>query len=241
MLVCNGVTKRFGGLLALKNVSLKIEEKEIVGLIGPNGSGKTTLFNVICGVYRPEEGAVYYEGKNIVGRKPYEICKLGIGRTYQLVKPFKKMTVLENVMTAALFGSHRFITVTKAREEALQWLDFVGLSDMKDKVAEDLNIASLRLLEIARALSTEPKLLLLDEVMAGLNPVEVSRVGALIEKIRQDFGITVFWIEHVMKAIMKYADRIIVLDRGEKIAEGTPKEVADNEKVIEAYLGEPYA
>jgi len=241
MLVCNGITKRFGGLLALKNVSSEVKEKEIVGLIGPNGSGKTTLFNVICGVYRPEGGAVYYEGKNIVGRKPYEICKLGIGRTYQLVKPFKKMTVLENVMTATLFGSPRFITMTKAREEALRWLDFVGLSDMKDKVAEDLNIASLRLLEIARALSTEPKLLLLDEVMAGLNPVEVSRVGALIEKIRRDFGITVFWIEHVMKAIMKYADRIIVLDQGEKIAEGTPKEVADNEKVIEAYLGEPYA
>jgi len=241
MLVCKGITKSFGGLVALRNVSLEIKEGEIVGLIGPNGSGKTTLFNVICGIYRPDKGAVYFKGRDITGRKPYEICKLGIGRTFQLVKPFRTMTVLENVMTATLFGRSKFITMTEARKQALKLLDFVGLSDMKNRVAGELGIASLRLLEIARALATEPELLLLDEVMAGLNPVEVSRVGALVEKVRRDLGITIFWVEHVMRAIMKHADRVIVLDRGERIAEGTPKEIAQDEKVIKAYLGEPYA
>jgi len=241
MLVCKDITKSFGGLVALRGVSLEVKKGEIVGLIGPNGSGKTTLFNVICGIYRPDKGVVYFKGEDITGRKPYEICKLGIGRTFQLVKPFKTMTVLENVMTAILFGRSKFITMTEARKQALKWLDFVGLSGMKDKVAGELGIASLRLLEIARALATEPELLLLDEVMAGLNPVEVSRVGDLIERVRSDLGITIFWVEHVMRAIMKHADRVIVLDRGEKIAEGTPKEIAYDEKVIKAYLGEPYA
>lgn len=240
ILQCKNVTKRFGGLVALKNVNLEVDEKEIVGLIGPNGSGKTTLFNVICGVYRPEAGSVYFENKNITKLKPSKICKLGIGRTYQLVRPFKNMTVLENVMVGALFGRGKRIDMNTARKEASYWLDFVGLSGHEKTICSALNVALLRRVELARALATEPKLLLLDEVMAGLNPAEVSKEGELIRKIR-DVGITIFWIEHVMKAIMNYAERIIVLNFGEKIAEGTPKEIRSHEKVVHAYLGDVHA
>jgi len=239
MLECRGVTKSFGGLVAVNRVSLHVHEKEVVGLIGPNGSGKTTLFNIINGFYKPDSGCVEFQGKNISGLKPHEICRLGIGRTFQLVKPFMKMTALENVVTAALYGKGKSISMSDARQKALHWLEFVGLYDKRHVATQDLNFTDLRMLELARALATEPKLLLLDEIMAGLNPAETSRALKLLKDVLE-VGISIFWIEHIMKAIMTLSHRVIVLHSGEKIAEGKPTTISKNEKVIKAYLGETY-
>ncbi|MCW4036863.1 MAG: ABC transporter ATP-binding protein [Candidatus Bathyarchaeota archaeon] len=234
------VTKYFGGLAAVKDVEFKVGEKELVGLIGPNGAGKSTLFNCISGIYRPTSGTIKFNGKEITRLKPDEICRLGIGRTFQLVRPFLEMTALENVIVAARFGCGTGTSLSDARRRALDHLEFVGISEKKDKMARDLTLHERRFVEIARALATDPEVVLLDEVLAGLNPTETTEAMGLIRRIRNDLGVTVFWVEHVMKAVMGTAERIIVLHHGEKIAEGTPNEIAKNEDVVKAYLGEKY-
>ncbi len=231
-----GIEKHFGGVVAAAHVDFHIKQGEIVGLIGPNGAGKTTLFNLISGSLFPTSGTIRFKGENINRLKPHQICKRGIARTFQLVKLFGNMTVLENILFGSLFGSSTGISESEARRESQELLDFIGLPDMGGILAKELALANQKRLEIARALATKPELLLLDEAMAGLNPSEVTRAIALIKKIRNK-GITVFMIEHVMKAIMGISDRIMVLHFGMKIAEGTPEEVAANRKVIEVYLG----
>ncbi|MEJ2724438.1 MAG: ABC transporter ATP-binding protein [Deltaproteobacteria bacterium] len=237
MLILEGksVVKHFGGLVAAAHVDFHVDQGEIVGLIGPNGAGKTTLFNLISGSLAPTSGSIGFKGENITGLKPHEICKRGIARTFQLVKLFGNMTVLENVLFGSMFGK-----MTRARsiaeKESSELLEFVGLSGMDGVPAKELSLANQKRLEIARAMATKADLLLLDEVMAGLNPSEVDRAVALVKEIRNK-GITVFMIEHVMKAIMGISDRIIVLHFGTKIAEGTPDEIATDKKVIEVYLG----
>jgi branched-chain amino acid transport system ATP-binding protein len=237
MLEGDNVTKYFGGLAALKDVSFTVRDKEIVGLIGPNGAGKTTLFNVISGVYKPTSGVIKFKGRKISGKKQEEICKLGISRTYQVPRPFLEMSCLENVMVGALFGKDRGIALDEAREEALQHLEFVGLADKKEVLLKNITITDRKKLEIARALATKPEIVLLDEVVAGLNPTETLEAMKLIRRIRDELGITIFWIEHVIKAVMGVAERIIVLNYGEVIAEGSPEEVVNDAKVISAYLG----
>ncbi|MFX0196301.1 MAG: ABC transporter ATP-binding protein [Candidatus Hodarchaeota archaeon] len=235
------VTKKFGGLEAVKNVDFYVDKKEIVSLIGPNGAGKTTLFNLISGLYYPDAGTIEFEGKNIVGLKPHSICRLGIARTYQIVKPFLKMTTLENVLVGVFYGKGKSINMTDAHQEALHWLEFIGMSEKKNVLAQTLTLADRKALEIARSLATEPELILLDEVIAGLNPAETSRAMDLIQKIWKELKIGVFWVEHVMKAVMGISHRVLVLDFGEKIAEGSPEEITENKKVIKAYLGAAYA
>lgn len=237
MLELKNVSKQFGGLEVLKNISLSVQEGTITGLIGPNGAGKTTLFNCINGIYHPDSGVIKFMGKTISDLQPDKICKLGIGRTFQIPQPFPKLTSLENVLVGILFGRNEHLSHTDARKVAEELLEFVGLYEKKDTPAYLLTLHELRKLEVARALGTDPKLLLLDEIMAGLNPVEVDLARKLIRRIRDELGITCFWIEHVMKAIMNEADTVIVLHHGEKIAEGTPLQISKNIEVINAYLG----
>lgn len=233
----NKVVKQFGGLKAVNNVSFDVNNHEILGIIGPNGAGKTTIFNLISGSLPVTSGKVEFNGEDITSKKPYVICKKGIGRTYQVVKPFGGITVLENVMV----GAFNHTTHTKeAKEYALQILKKVGLEKKKDLIGKSLTIADKKRLEVAKALATKPKLLLLDEVMAGLNPTEVQEIIPVIRSIR-DSGITIIIIEHIMEVIMSVCDRIVVIHHGEKIAEGTPKEITNNEDVIKAYFGEAVA
>jgi len=231
-----GLLKRFGGLVATDRVDFQIEEGEIIGLIGPNGAGKSTLFNLISGALPLTGGDIRFKGEEISGLKPYQICKKGMGRTFQLVNLFGHMTVLENVLLASQFGiahAHRTFDVVS---NALECLEFVGLAGMQGSTAQELTIANQKRLEVARALATRPEMLLLDELMAGLNPTEVTQAIELIGDIRSR-GITIFMIEHVMRAIMGVSDRIIVLHYGKKIAEGNPKEIAADKLVKEVYLG----
>jgi branched-chain amino acid transport system ATP-binding protein len=231
------LVKYFGGLAAVNGVSFEIKSGEILGLIGPNGSGKTTIFNLISGFYRPTSGAIYFKGKRIDRLKTHKICRLGIGRTFQVVKPLRRMTVLDNVIASAFC---RVNTLREAREAALETLDFCGLSSRKHFLAKSLTIGDRKRLEITRALATKPELLLLDETSAGLNPTELDEAIRLIAKIR-DSGVTIIVVEHIMKVIMNISDRIHVINFGQTIAEGTPQEVAKDKAVIEAYLGEAYA
>ncbi|KPK31144.1 MAG: hypothetical protein AMK69_01235 [Nitrospira bacterium SG8_3] len=231
------VTKNFGGLTAVHNVDFDINQGEIVGLIGPNGAGKTTLFNLISGALPATGGEIRYKDERITSLKPNKICKKGIARTFQLIKLFANMKVFENVFLASLFGVSTETNKSNAKKESEELLEFVGLSAVKTTAAKDLTLANQKRLEVARALATRPELLLLDELMAGLNPTEVAQAMELVTRIR-DKGITVFMIEHVMKAIMSVCNRIMVLDHGVKIAEGTPGEITTNKKVIEVYLGE---
>ena len=232
-----GVTKHFGGLAAVSRVDFSVNQGEVVGLIGPNGAGKTTLFNLISGALVPKEGAIRFNGQNITGLKPHKICKMGVARTFQSVKVFANMPVLENVVLGSLFGTSNSMSSADAAREAMESLEFVGLSAVRATPAKDLTLANQKRLEVARALATKPELLLLDELMAGLNPTETAEAMELVTRIR-DKGITIFMIEHVMKAIMSVCDRIMVLHHGEKIAEGTPQEIATSKTVVEVYLGE---
>lgn len=236
MLEATGVSKSFGGLKAVSNVDLYVDEGEILGLIGPNGAGKTTLFNLISGAFQMDSGTVVFNGKKISGKKPNQICRLGIGRSFQAAKNFAGMPVRQNVMMGALFGK-KGRSASEAAKIVDEVLDFVGLAAFRDKMVPDIPLAYQKRLEVARALATRPKLLLLDEMMAGLNPSEVGEAMELVTKIR-DSGITIIMIEHVMKAIMNICDRIVVLHHGSKIAEGTPEEIASSKTVIEVYLGE---
>jgi branched-chain amino acid transport system ATP-binding protein len=233
------ISKRFGGLLALRDVDFCVYDGEILGLIGPNGAGKTTLFNVVTGEYAPTSGTVRFDGVDITGHKPYEICKMGIARTFQTPKPFSQMTVYENLLAASIFGRSKSKKSSNVRSEIDQILDKFSLTNKRLALASELPLYEQRLLEIARALATKPKLLLLDEVMAGLNPKETTQAMNIIQHLREE-GITIFIIEHNMRAIMKLSNRVLVLNQGMKIAEGKPDEVSKDASVIEAYLGEAY-
>jgi branched-chain amino acid transport system ATP-binding protein len=232
-----GVTKHFGGLAAVSDVDFHVDQGEILGLIGPNGAGKTTLFNLISAALVSKQGAIKFKGENITGLKPHRICRMGLARTFQSVKVFAHMSVLENVSLGSLFGTSTSMSSADAAREARGLLEFVGLSAMSATPAKDLTLANQKRLEVARALATKPDLLLLDELMAGLNPTEIAQAMELVTKMR-DKGMTIFMIEHVMTAIMSVCDRIMVLHHGEKIAEGTPQEIATSKTVVEVYLGE---
>ena len=234
-----GVTKTFGGLVALDKVDMRVNQGEIVGLIGPNGAGKTTLFNVIAGSFLPEQGEIYFQGQNVTPLKAHNVCKLGIARTFQVPKPFKNLTLLENMMVGTCFGAG----LGKSKEslnKIEEILRFAGLEEKISSKADTLNLVERKKLEVSKALSTSPRLVLFDEVMAGLNPSETVEMITFIGKLR-DRGLTILLIEHLMKVIMTLSDRVVVLDYGRKICEGNPQEVANNAQVIEAYLGKSNA
>jgi branched-chain amino acid transport system ATP-binding protein len=232
-----GVTKYFGGLAAVSHVDFHVDQGEILGLIGPNGAGKTTLFNLISGALPLSSGEISFKGHRLNGLKPHQICKLGIARTFQQTKVFPNMTVFQNTLVGAFFGKPNRVSAADAAKEATQALELVSLSAMSAVPARDLALVNQKRVELARALATKPELLLLDELMAGLNPAEVSEAMELVKKIR-DRGTTIFMVEHVMKAIMGICERIMVLHHGEKIAEGTCGQISCDRRVIEIYLGE---
>jgi branched-chain amino acid transport system ATP-binding protein len=231
------ITKYFGGLAAVSDVDFNVEQGEILGLIGPNGAGKTTLFNLISAALTPQSGEIKFKGKKITGLKPHQICRMGVARTFQSVKIFHNIPVLSNVFLGSIFGVSAKVSSADAEREAEELLEFVGLQEMGDVLAGSLTLANQKRLEIAGALATRPELLLLDELMAGLNPTEIVQAMELVARIRNK-GITIIMIEHVMKAIMSVCERIMVLHHGQKIAEGTPQEIATSKTVIKVYLGE---
>ena len=232
------MSKSFGALRAVDEITFKVNEAEIVGLIGPNGAGKTTLFNIICGLMYPDHGVIKFYNHDITYLAPYKRCKLGITKVFQTPTLFHNMTVMENVAVAACYGSHK--SYKEAQHNALKYLSFVGLEKRCSESPENLNLFERKLVEIARALATGCKLLLLDEVLAGLTPAEVNEAIKMIRMIRDEFKISIFWIEHIMSAMRKGADRVIVMSYGKKIAEGSFEEISKDKNVIEAYLGAGY-
>lgn len=231
-----GITKRFGGLTANEDVSFTVNQGEILSIIGPNGAGKSTLFNCITGFYRPDAGKVLFRGKDITTASAHKICKMGISRTFQVVQVISDMTVLENVMTGTFLHTYDRKNV---REKAGEILRFVGLHEKMDFLGTDITIADKKRLEVAMALGTEPTLLMLDEAMAGLTPVELREMIGLLRKVREN-GVTLIIVEHVMEAVMQLSDRVVVINSGRKIVEGSPKDVVRNPEVIQAYLGDRY-
>ena len=236
ILSVNQLSKNFGGLMAVKELSFKLEKGDILGLIGPNGAGKTTVFNCLTGFIPPDQGEIIFHGKSVKDMQPYKISQLGLVRTFQIVKPFLTISVLDNVMVGALI---REKSITKARQESMEIIEFLGLGRMADVEAQGLPLPLRKKLELARALATKPKILLLDEVMAGLNPTEVDEIIDLIRQVNER-GISILLIEHVMRGVMALSQRVLVINYGERIAEGAPEEVVKDKGVIEAYLGKEF-
>lgn len=236
LLAVDGLSVAFGGVQALQRVSFDIGPGKIVGVMGPNGAGKTTLFNLITGVYRPSAGVIRFGEREVQGLSPSRICKAGIARTFQSGRPFTNMTARDNVICGLLYGGGR-IGHAEAEREAARLLDFVGLARQADRAVSSLNLMERKIVELARALATRPKLLLLDELLAGLNPSDLAPAIGVIRRIRDDLGITVFWIEHIMQVLMNSCEHLIVLHHGEKLAEGAPQAVVNDRQVAEAYLG----
>jgi len=234
ILEVQNITKHFGGLMAVDHVSFGINEGEIFGLIGPNGAGKTTLFSMVAGLYTVNTGKIIYNNENITNFPSYKVCSKGIARTFQIVKPLERMTVIENIMVGAFIHTN---DVIKARQEANEIIEFLALQKLKKKLASELTLMDKKRLEIARAIATNPRLLLLDESFAGLTSGEVQNLIRMVKRINKDKRITIFIIEHVIGAVMNLSDRIMVLNEGRKIAEGSPKEIQNNKKVLEVYLG----
>ena len=234
LLEAKEITKRFGGLVAVGNLSLSVDEGQILGLIGPNGAGKTTAFNMISGFYKADEGEIIFDGKKITDLRPDQICKLGLTRTFQVVKPFPQLSVLDNVMVGAY---NRTNDSKESKKKAEEIIEFLGMQNMEGMTAGSLSVAHRKRLEVAKALATDPKIILLDEAMAGLRPTETDEMIELVRQISRQ-GIALLLVEHVMKVIMSLAERIVVIHHGEKIAEGTPQQICQDKAVIDAYLGE---